>query len=486
MSANDAYLPCQVTAVSDPFDANYSCIVLVATSIDAIDDSWTQIKGALQSRSKIDASFNSGTHILEVTNRALIYAPTGPLNRDYDDVRRITDAAKAGINRASKAESKRPLLILPSETPFPHSFESGVLGALSAAYVPLELREARQTRYIEELGVFVRNENEKSLIPFLSAIESGRLVCRDIGGSDPERMAPPNAANYVQDVFKDTPVKVQVISDVETIGKEYPLFAAVNRCSETVPRHNGRIVYLEYNGEGTPDETLLLVGKGVTMDTGGADLKVGGAMRGMNRDKCGAATVAGFFQILARFRPKNIRVLGGLALVRNSIGTDCYVCDEIITSRAGVRVRVVNTDAEGRMAMCDVLCRMKELCVLDNGPAKKVQTACKLQCAGDEVGDPLEISTLRREDYDFVGPESVYEDVRQCNDLPSSRTPRGHQFPAAFMIRASGLDKFGIDAENPIRYTHFDIAGSAGLSPRVIPTAAPLPALAQRYLRDRS
>ena len=48
---------------------------------------------------------------------------------------------------------------------------------------------------------------------------------------------------------------------------------------------------------------------------------------------------------------------------------------------------------------------------------------------------------MYQQDYDFVGPEGPYEDVRQCNELPSSRTPRGHQFPAAFMIRASGLDK---------------------------------------------
>ena len=52
---------------------------------------------------------------------------------------------------------------------------------------------------------------------------------------------------------------------------------------------------------------------------------------------------------------------GALCMVRNSVGSDCYVADEIITSRAGVRVRVGNTDAEGRMAMADVLCRMKDL-----------------------------------------------------------------------------------------------------------------------------
>ena len=56
-----------------------------------------------------------------------------------------------------------------------------------------------------------------------------------------------------------------------------------------------------------------------------------------------------------------------MAMVRNSVGADCYVADEIITSRAGVRLRVGNTDAEGRMAMVDVLCHAKEKALSDPG-----------------------------------------------------------------------------------------------------------------------
>lgn len=81
------------------------------------------------------------------------------------------------------------------------------------------------------------------------------------------------------------------------------------------------------------------MGKGVTYDTGGADVKAGGVMAGMHRDKCGSAAVAGFFQTLALTKPKNLRVLGAMCMVRNSIGSDSYVADELLTSRAGVRVR---------------------------------------------------------------------------------------------------------------------------------------------------
>ena len=67
----------------------------------------------------------------------------------------------------------------------------------------------------------------------------------------------------------------------------------------------------------------------------------------MSYDKCGAANVAGFFKVLAELKPKQLKAVGVLAIARNSCGEEGYVADEILTSRAGVRIRVGNTDAEG-------------------------------------------------------------------------------------------------------------------------------------------
>ena len=64
-----------------------------------------------------------------------------------------------------------------------------------------------------------------------------------------------------------------------------------------IERHQGRVVDLTFKGEGTIDKTFCLVGKGVTYDTGGADIKAGGVMAGMSRDKCGAAAIAGLMQV---------------------------------------------------------------------------------------------------------------------------------------------------------------------------------------------
>lgn len=75
-------------------------------------------------------------------------------------------------------------------------------------------------------------------------------------------------------------------------------------------------------------------------------------------------------------------------------------------------------------------------------------------------------------------------DILQCKMQPSNLSARGHQYPAAFLAKASGLDKHGIDSDKPLPYTHLDIAGSAGKFPDS-PTARPIPALCQMFIADR-
>ncbi|MBN3294979.1 YH24 aminopeptidase, partial [Amia calva] len=494
---------------------SFDGVVLVSWTVQ-LPQGLRCLQEPLQEYQKVDSALCEEVNLLKVPGLPgdrLVFACTGPVNRDYDDVRRFSDAAINGIKRALKAGMKRPLLVCPPHSDYKESPLVAVMGALHALYVPLEVREAAVTQRAhkaEMLGVWVSTEEQgKRIIQLATALESGRLVCRDIGGSDPERMAAPRVAEYVQEVFKDSPVEVSVVSDVEKLEKEYPCLAAVNRCAHGVERHQARVIQLQYCGEGTVHSTLLLVGKGITYDTGGADIKAGGMMAGMHRDKCGSAAVAGFFQVLAELKPKNLKVLGAMAMVRNSVGADCYVSDELLCSRAGLRVRVGNTDAEGRMVMADLLCEMKEKAasevapelftiatltghairamgpnysiIMDNGPAHRAGNARQWQQAGDVLGDVFEVSTVRREDYEFHRGRSEYEELLQSNNLPSSATPRGHQTPAAFLTMASGLHKHGVDSDAPLCYSHIDIAGSSGPFPGV-PTGAPILAMATRYI----
>lgn len=501
---------------SDLKNQNFDGVVLVTQSHETLPAELECLKAPLQDYSSLDSGLGEEVVLIKVPGlpgNRLVFASTGPVNRDYDDIRRFGDAAVNGIKRALKAGMQRPLLVSPPHKDYKNSTLVAALGALHALYMPLEVREGnvKPTEYkVCVLGLWATQEAQgRKLVELADALESGRVACRDIGGSDPERMAAPRVAEYTQALFKDSPVKVEVVSDVKILEREYPCLAAVNRCANSVPRHQARVVKLQYCGEGPITKTLMLVGKGITYDTGGADIKAGGFMAGMHRDKCGAAAVAGFFQIVAKLKPKHLKVIGSMAMVRNSVGADCYVADELVVSRAGRRVRVGNTDAEGRMVMVDLLCEMKEKAVkekspelftiatltghairamgpnysiiMDNGPAHRGGNAAQWQTAGEVLGDVFEVSSIRREDYDFHKGKSEYEDILQCNNLPSSATPRGHQTPAAFLIMTSGLDKHGVDSKTPLPYSHIDIAGSSGPFPGV-PTGAPILAMATKYI----
>jgi len=115
--------------------------------------------------------------------------------------------------------------------------------------------------------------------------------------ADPERMTPIRMEDYVYEIFKDGPIQLEVICDPNFTEKEFPLFEAVNRASQRASKsHQGRIILMEYVPDCIPKKTLMLVGKGVTFDTGGVSLKIDG-LCGQSRDKSGAAAVIGIMQV---------------------------------------------------------------------------------------------------------------------------------------------------------------------------------------------
>ncbi|VDN33450.1 unnamed protein product [Dibothriocephalus latus] len=146
-------------------------------------------------------------------------------------------------------------------------------------------------------------------------------------------------------------VPIQVREMTETKQK----FNRLGLFKFDVSELSGRIIYLTYTPPGVIDQTLLIVGKGVTIDTGGADLKINGGMYGMHNDKMGAASVAGFFEVLSHLKPKGLKVFGYMPCIRNGLDKDAYLPDEILVARNGLRARIGNTDAEGRVIMSDVL-----------------------------------------------------------------------------------------------------------------------------------
>ncbi|XP_046609232.1 putative aminopeptidase W07G4.4 isoform X1 [Neodiprion virginianus] len=516
MAVESRWMPCQLKIEVNLCSCDYDGIILVSGSAPGFDEP-EPFKTVLYCAAQIDSALGIIGAVLPINLPAkrLIYSPTGPLNMDYHDVRSFAEAATEGVKRALKAGVRCPLLVLLPDIRFDNVELVTLLGALEGLYVPLEVREICPDRCYKacQLAVWspICSKKLQGIVKLASALESGRYVARDIGGADPERMSPPRVEEYIAELFCGSNVSVQVICDQDTLLREYPLFACVNRAASVIPRHAGRIVFLTYEPPNPACvlETLLLVGKGVTYDTGGTDIKFGGSMSGMSRDKCGAAACAGFMQVVNLLQPPTVKVVAALCVVRNSVGENSYVADEVVTAKSGVRVRVGNTDAEGRMAMADALCHIKEMALcsvnphiltvatltghavlsagkgysiaMDNAVARLVSNAEKLQASGDTMGDPFEISRFRREDFQFHEGRAEGDDVLQAENKPSVKLERGHQGPGAFLIMTSGLDKHGTTSEKPLKYTHLDVAASAGDLPSH-PTGAPILALAKKFL----
>jgi leucyl aminopeptidase len=500
--------------------ANFDALVAVFTGVDQLVGLPLGLGAAAQRLAAIDQSVLSSVNLSAAAaapGDRLILAPTGPLLRDQDDVRRVADAAAAGLRRAVAAGARRPALWiapLPQRPDYENGLLVGVLGALAALWQPLEAREAlgeAAVEPVEALGFFADGSGPE-VAAQVSAIEAGRRLARDLGGTEPERMSPLRMAALLRGAFAETDVQVSVLDDVDQLGAGYPLLMAVARASLSVPRHRPCVVRLEWTGPGPTTRTLLFAGKGLSYDTGGADLKTDGHMAGMSRDKGGAAAVAGFVLAASRLGVPGLRIVAELGCVRNSIGPDAFVADEIIRSHGGARVRIGNTDAEGRLVLADLLSHLREdalqcvdphlftvatltghagravgpyTIVMDNGPALAADTARGLERVGDRFGDGVAPSRLRREDWDFIAPRSRADDLLSCNNAPSSATSRGHQFPMAFLIRAAGLEGHGGDSAQPLRFSHIDIGGSGvegGDWQHGRPTGAPIVALAGAYL----
>lgn len=443
----------------------------------------------------------------------LILAPTGPLLRDFDDVRCIADVAKTAMLQAKAAGAVKPLIWVqqPADSRYQEALSVAYLAAAQALWQPLEGREARGEAQVEPVQQIGLIGLDAAKADFLNATEAGRRLARDLCGTEPERMTPLRFAEYCVDAFTGTDVKVRVETNTEQLLADYPLLMAVARSSLSVPRHRPAVIRLEYNPPGEVTQTLLFAGKGLVYDTGGADLKINGGMAGMSRDKGGGAAVAGFMKTVALLKPAGVRVIAEIGAVRNSIGSDAFVADEIITSHAGVRVRIGNTDAEGRLVLADLMSHLRlqaqdavaptlfsiatltghaaravgpYTALVENGAARQAGVAATIQAHGDIWGDPAELSSSRREDFSFIKARTCADDVLSCNNAPSSVTARGHQFPMAFLVVAAGLDQSSA-LTNGLAYVHIDIAGSGvdgGDWQHGKPSAAPVSSLAATYL----
>ncbi|GEP60350.1 leucyl aminopeptidase family protein [Reyranella soli] len=173
-------------------------------------------------------------------------------------------------------------------------------------------------------------------------------MARDLITTPSSDMGPAELAAAAQELAKTHKARIKVIVGDDLLKQNYPMVHAVGRASTRAPR----LIDLTWGKDSDPKVTL--VGKGVCFDTGGLDLKGASGMLMMKKDMGGAATVmAVASMVMAAKLPVRLRLL--VPAVENSVAGNAFRPMDVVPTRKGITVEIGNTDAEGRLILCDAL-----------------------------------------------------------------------------------------------------------------------------------
>lgn len=292
---------------------------------------------------------------------------------------------------------------------------------------------------------------------------AAEAVCtaRDMANEPANYWTPARFVEYGRKLAGRTSLKCSVLDKAAMKRLGMGGILAVNQGSA----EPAALVILEYRAGGKDCPTLLLVGKGLTFDSGGVSLKAAAGMEDMKYDMCGGAAVLAVMQAIAEERPRNLNVVALVPATDNMAGTGALKPGDIITQYSGRTVEVVNTDAEGRLLLADALAygieKFKPAAVVDVATltgavivglghhrtgllANNDALAAQVLAAGDRSGEPLWRLPLGPEYTRLL--KSEVADLKNVGDRSA-----GTITAAAFLQEFVG--------ETP--WAHLDIAGTA-------------------------
>jgi leucyl aminopeptidase len=211
-------------------------------------------------------------------------------------------------------------------------------------------REKSKTPEFEALALFAPDD-AKSALASATAIANGVRFARELGN------LPPNICNpqYIADQAKKfagahDSVTCEVLEEGDMRKLGMGALLGVSQGSANEPK----LVVLHYKGAGEKDKPVALVGKGITFDTGGISIKPSAGMEEMKFDMCGAAGVLGAFVTAVEMKLK-LNIVCLAVAVENMPGSKAQRPSDVVTTMSGQTVEVLNTDAEGRLILCDAL-----------------------------------------------------------------------------------------------------------------------------------
>ncbi len=313
------------------------------------------------------------------------------------------------------------------------------------------------------------------------AIVEGMSLCRDLGNLPANVCTPSFLARTAQKLARQhTKLETRVINEPEM--KRLGMHALLSVTAGT--KEPAKLIVMQYKGA-VRQQPVVLVGKGVTFDSGGISLKPGPGMDEMKFDMCGAASVIGTMATVARLKlPINLTVV--VPTCENMPGNYATRPGDIITSMSGLTIEVLNTDAEGRLILCDALTysrRFKPALMID---VATLTGACiialghhrtAVMSPDDEIASSITKAGIAADDRSWHMPMGE-EYMRQLRSNFADFANIGGR-DGGSVTAACFLGKFteGID------WAHLDIAGTAWHSgSRKGATGRPVPMLTEILL----
>ena len=360
-----------------------------------------------------------------------------------------------------------------------------------ALYRIPDLKTARKppAPALKRFGIAVNERGDKTAaergLEHGQAIAAGMAITRDLANLPANVCTPTYLANAAKTLGRDyRSLNVRILSEPDIRRLKMGAFLSVTQGSEQPPK----LIVAEYRGTAASNKPVALVGKGITFDTGGISIKPAAAMDEMKFDMNGAASVLGALKAVAELKLP-INVVAIVPTCENMPSGRATKPGDIVTSMSGQTVEVLNTDAEGRLILCDALTyvrRFKPQVVID---VATLTGACVValghQMTGlfandDELAKELEAAGERADDPAWHMPvNDEYGEGLKSNfaDIANIGPREGGAITAAAF-----LSKFTKD----LKWAHLDIAGTAWLSgSQKGSTGRPVPLLVD-YLITRS
>lgn len=299
----------------------------------------------------------------------------------------------------------------------------------------------------------------KTAVTEADALCSGVALARDLGNTAPNTCTPEYLAAQARELAKKhTSISVTVLNETRMQKLGMGALLAVARGSRNPPR----LIAMSYSGGTKRDKPVVLVGKGVTFDTGGISIKPSAAMDEMKFDMCGAASVFGAVQAAAAMRIK-CNLVGVVGAVENMPDGAAYRPGDVLTSMSGKTIEVLNTDAEGRLVLADALtwaARYKPAALIDIATLTGACVVALGRHASAVMGDDIlctELVLAGRESGDRAWQLPLWDDYKKQLESIAADFSNLGGMPGGAITAGAFLSHF-TSGQN---WAHLDIAGTA-------------------------